>query len=96
VGLDPLADERPVSVTLRLGPLDELPDNAPVALGLVPELARCIVEQALRKPDVALLLRHHMVDNHLVGVGTRLHQPLRRPVGTLHSVHASLPLSVIT
>ena len=59
---------------------------------LVPDLTRRAAEQIPHKPYVALLLRHDMVYDHLVGVGTRLRQPLRSPVGTLDSVHAFLLL----
>src|SRR5919199_3277409 len=90
VGVDRLLEERLEGLALLLGPLYELLYNATVGLGLVAKLLYGVVHKPLREAHVALLQRHRMVYDRLVGVAGRPRQLLRGPVGLLHRSHSFL------
>src|SRR5215210_6394840 len=90
VSVNGLLDEGLVGVAPFLGALEELANDAAVALGLVPELLDGAVDHALREPDVPLLQTDRVIHERLVGIPRVLGEPLYGPVRLLHGSHPDL------
>src|SRR5918997_2279949 len=86
-------EEVHVGLILFLGGLEELLRHGPVGLGLLPVLPVEGVEHVLCEARVPLLQGHCVVEKSLVGVLRGLHEPLRRHVGSLPTLHLHLSFS---